>query len=297
MPRFLSCDWGTTHFRLRLVAGTRVLRQVAAPRGVASFANASDRSTAFHRVLRSAIRRLRPPDNKTPVVISGMAASSIGWHELPYARLPFALDGSNLVAHQVEPGVTLLSGVRSDTDVLRGEETELIGLSRIHHLDRAMVILPGTHSKHISVDRGHMVSFQTFLTGELFAVLSEHSVLRHSVRGPVSPHSLAFTAGVEAATKLPVTAALFQVRTRQLLQRASTGDGAAFLSGLLIGAEWQAIPPRHPVVLAARAPVASLYERAARLLGFNRRLTVIPPATVDKLATLGQAFWLQQQEY
>jgi len=296
MPTFLSCDWGTSHFRLRLVAGPRVIRQVASPRGVASLSNALDRPAAFHRVLRDAIRQLRPPGQDLPVVISGMAASSIGWEELPYARLPFALDGSDLVTRQVVPGVTLLSGVRSDTDVMRGEETELIGLARVHQLDRATVILPGTHSKHVTVVRGRIVNFQTFLTGELFAVLSEHSVLRHSVRGPVKRNSPAFAAGVQAAAKSPVTAALFQVRARQLLLAARPGDGAAFLSGLLIGAEWQAIPARQPVVLCARVAVAELYEHAARLLGFGRRLTVMKPATVDKLATVGQAFWLHRQE-
>jgi len=294
MLTFLSCDWGTSQFRLRLVVGTRVTREVVSARGVATLANAPDRPPAFRRVLRSAIRQLGPAAHGLPVVISGMAASSIGWRELPYAQLPFALDGQNVVADIVAPGVVLLSGVRSATDVMRGEETELIGLARVHALARATVILPGTHSKHVQVAQGHVVDFQTFLTGELYAVLSNQSVLRHSVDGPVDVSRPAFAAGVHAAATLPLTAGLFQVRARQLLQAAPAGDGAAFLSGLLIGAEWQAVPARQPVVLCAGPAVARLYVAAARHLGFGSRVKVVKPATVKMLATLGQAAWLQR---
>ena len=78
-------------------------------------------------------------------------------------------------------------------------------------MDHANLILPGTHSNHVIVKHGRIVNFQTVLTGKLFAVLNENSVLRYSIRGPVKPQTAAFTAGVQAATGLPVTAALTQI--------------------------------------------------------------------------------------
>ncbi len=128
-----------------------------------------------------------------PIAISGMASSSIGWQELPYARLPMSLDGSGLLWRDAEPlslgdtehRVILVSGARTDTDVLRGEETEVIGLFNLGELEqfqaRSLVIKPGTHSKHVQVADGQLVDFATFMTGELFDVLSRHSILRYSI--------------------------------------------------------------------------------------------------------------------
>src|SRR6185436_317994 len=136
---FVSCDWGTSNFRLRLVQGPacEVLGEFRSQDGVASVAAATrarDRAKAFRSTLAKHLstlgRQLGSMGQECPVVISGMASSSIGWAELPYATLPFRLDGSDVVYRELGPlrtkggshRVLLLSGLRGEEEIMRGEE-------------------------------------------------------------------------------------------------------------------------------------------------------------------------------
>jgi 2-dehydro-3-deoxygalactonokinase len=244
-----------------------------------------------------------------PVLVSGMASSSIGWQELPYARLPLALDGSQLVSRELEPvksilgshRVVLISGAASEADVMRGEETELVGLFTMDAAaplsSRALVMKPGTHSKHLSVEGGRLVGIETFMTGELFEVLGKASILQHSVEGKSENRgedaSEDFRAGVRAARDLPLSAALFRVRTRQLLDHRTGPKNRAFLSGVLIGAELayltQARFDSVPCLLCATDPLAKPYRAALDELDLAARVTAIPPHEVDLLSARGQA--------
>src|SRR5688572_624436 len=163
--QFVSGDWGTSNFRLRLVDGG-VTGEVRTDEGVAKLAALpGDRAEAFRSTLARGLEQLKAPES-WPVVVSGMASSSIGWKELPYATLPFSLDGRDAVWEKVDGRVHLISGLRSDTDVLRGEETEALGL--VAQLGRempfeAVFILPGTHSKHLEVNPGGIAAVRTLM--------------------------------------------------------------------------------------------------------------------------------------
>ncbi len=199
---FVNCDWGTTRLRMRSVdlASLEVGGEFRSLDGVASVAQShgpQTRSQGYRSLVADGLTDLAARETgllaDVPVLISGMASSSLGWQELPYARLPFPLDGRGLVWRELESVFTaegehrvfLLSGVRSETDVLRGEETELIGVFTLpaaeRHSTSALVIKPGTHSKHLRVENGLLVDFRTFMTGELYDVLSQHSILQHSL--------------------------------------------------------------------------------------------------------------------
>ncbi len=255
-----------------------------------------------------------------PIIISGMASSSICWRELPYAPLPFAPDGSDMVWQDAGPlsasgrshRVVLLSGVRSEWEIMRGEEIQVLGLTRwsaaLAMANEAVLVLPGTHSKHIHVQGGRIIDFQTYMTGELFDVLSRHSVLRHSVAAPIGedaastrlsgPVRPAFQEGVEAARARPLLELLFRVRTRQVLQARDAAENRAFLSGLLLGAEMVGLigryPGRTPVVLCSGEILADLYELAFRTLDAGSRLQIVPGAEVERLSSLGQAVMLSR---
>ena len=199
---FVNCDWGTTRLRLRSVDvdSLEVAGEFRSLDGVASVAQChtpQNRPEGYRSLLADGLTALAASDPQrladAPVVISGMASSSLGWQELPYARLPFPIDGSGLEWRELEAvssaagrhRVRLISGVRSETDVLRGEETELLGVFTLPAADRlrgnSLVIKPGTHSKHLRVESGLLVDFRTFMTGELYDVLSKHSILQHSL--------------------------------------------------------------------------------------------------------------------
>ncbi len=204
---FLSCDWGTSTFRLRWVTGLecRVVREIREQVGIKALYEEAlrigaktegARAEVFTRFLHQKLAELGANQEFSgsglPLVISGMASSSVGWRELPYAPTPFPLDGSGLRSEEVtwsKPdwiGTThLISGLAHQHDMMRGEETEIIGLMAGPSLaamrERALLILPGTHSKHVWIDDQSVVDFRTFMTGELFEVLGRHSLLRASV--------------------------------------------------------------------------------------------------------------------
>jgi 2-dehydro-3-deoxygalactonokinase len=292
--KFVGCDWGTSNFRLRLVDG-KVRRELKTDEGTARLAAAGgNRAAAFKATLAAGLAKLKAPRN-LPVVISGMASSSIGWKELPYAKAPFALDGCTAVWARVQPHVYLISGLRTDTEILRGEETETVGL--VERLGRdmpfeAVVILPGTHSKHLDVNPGGIATFRTYMTGELFDVLSKQSVLRHST-DPAAPFDKAsFLEGVEESVKRPVTSALFRVRTRQVLDRKVATSNTSFLSGLLIGTELGTLRGSDvALILAAGKALRTSYKAAAVALGLGPRLRDLDS---EGLSTLGQSVLLQR---
>jgi 2-dehydro-3-deoxygalactonokinase len=326
---FIHCDWGTTHLRLRVatVQSGEFAGECCWDEGIARIARrapASHRAARFREALAGSLQLLgqRSPQALAalPIVISGMASSSIGWQELPYAHVPWRLDGADLVWRELEPlaagssrhRVLLISGVRSATDVMRGEETQALGLyqlaSTVPLLGRSVAILPGTHSKHLDVRDGSIVSFQTFMTGELFDVLSRHSILRHSVgdlarQEPTAPdlggqRRGPFLAGVRDAGTLPLSAMLFRARTRQVLDGADAASNADYLSGLLIGAELSYLAGAEhretPLILCAGAAVATQYAAACEALGLAGRLTLVPPADVERLSALGQCCLLRR---
>jgi 2-dehydro-3-deoxygalactonokinase len=285
---FVSCDWGTTNFRLRLIGGP-ASAEVRTDDGAAKLAAlGGDRAAAFRETLARGLAQLGAPDN-LPVVISGMASSTIGWRELPYARLPFALDGRDAVCETLEGRIHLISGIRSKTDMARGEETQALGLAAALGSalpDRATLVLPGTHSKHLTVDSGAITGVRTFMTGELFDLLVRHSVLRHSTEAAAAFDPTAFAEGVAESRRQPLAAALFRVRTRQVLDGHPAPANTAFLSGLLIGAELGALAEsERPVIVAAGEALRIAYAAAAEGLGLASRLRVFdaePPSALGQ---------------
>jgi 2-dehydro-3-deoxygalactonokinase len=323
---FISVDWGTSNLRVRLARrlGGEMLAEVVTDDGVARLAAehpVAERPAAYHSTLTRAVSQLADrcpaPVETLPVVISGMASSSLGWRELPYASLPMALDGTTLACAELPrvapsaaaPPMLLVSGVCSGNDVMRGEETEALGVQQYlvetgQNDDRpAIWILPGTHSKHLSIERGRVVDFQTYMTGELFDVLGNHSVLRHALTGAAdkpltgaaADHE--FKSGLDAAHQCPLTHALFLVRTRALLSGKSGAASASFLSGLLVGSELLAIAQRSTaamrLVLAAGKKLGASYRLAIEHFGLAERTIFVPAEVAPLLSTRGQCALLE----
>lgn len=294
---FLSCDWGTSSFRLTLVLlpSLEVLGGVRNDRGVLATFQAwkegggdeAGRVDFFLGVIGEAIAEVEQTLGRSlegvPVVVSGMASASIGMLTLPYGELPFAVDGTNITVHRIGTKadfpheVLVVSGVKSDNDVMRGEETQLIGsvngapASGIEHL----YLFPGTHSKHIRVLNGNAISFRTYMTGEFFELLSSKSILADSVaRGGKmmdAENLQSFTEGVTAGSGGNVLNGAFHVRTRALFGQCTPQMNYYFLSGLLIGAEVGELAhkPELPITITGSEPVVSLYDQALRSLGFK----------------------------
>jgi 2-dehydro-3-deoxygalactonokinase len=291
---FVSCDWGSTSFRLRIVElGTRrILAEQQAPNGIKTFAalSAAERSTAMAALLAERLGLWPDLDRESAIVVSGMASSNVGWEELPYTRTPFPLDGSRCGVKWISlpdregqrRKVLLVAGVRTDDDIMRGEECVLIGARALQpgllEPERSVLaLLAGTHPKHAVLTAGVLVSFRTHLTGELFDVLAGASLLSASVDRAAAggPPDLAqFRAGVAATRRLGFSGALFQVRARSILEAIPKPANTWFLSGLLVGAELERIVSSGelpPLLLIGDPLRLTLYREALRECAGNQK--------------------------
>jgi len=312
MPeQFLSCDWGTSNFRLRLVdaESASVVRELSTPDGVDRISPGSN--DRFRALLDERCGELIDAADldlsDTPLWISGMASSSIGWRDVPYAPVPFALDGSS--AHVADLGplskqrpcpVRLVSGLRTETDVLRGEETEALGILSACADDtmerERVLVLPGTHSKHLLVRGGAIVDFRTTMTGEVYEILRQHSILRHSVDDVVElddDRERAFRDGSRRGAQGPLLSLLFSVRTRQLLHGDSPCQCGAYLSGLLLGSEMRAAGDLAgadaEVLLGVRGLMSRLYLAAAQEVGLGTQARLVDEKVLASAAPQGHA--------
>jgi 2-dehydro-3-deoxygalactonokinase len=294
---FVVVDWGTSSFRGWLMSAAG--EALAESRGGEGMLHCA--GTGFAPVLRDHLARLGAPAG-APVLICGMAGARQGWVEAPYLRTPTRLDALHEGAIRIDtPGdIRILPGIaqaRPDRpDVMRGEETQLLGVTEPDFT--GLVCIPGTHSKWVRIDAGRVVEFSTYMTGELFSVIAQHSILVHAIEaakdgaGPHPADIEPFREGLATALAEPtaLTASLFRLRAAQLLGFEQRADGAARLSGLLIGSELADAAHRHgsprSLRLIAAGALGQLYEAALTAQGLD--VTTVDAEQASRLG-LGKA--------
>ncbi|OGX86640.1 hypothetical protein BEN47_12550 [Hymenobacter lapidarius] len=278
---------------MRLVerAGLKVLAEASSKEGNAATAElwqqanqpAEQRVAFYFGILRKHLKTLEKAVgtslNAVPVVMSGMASSTIGMLELPYKALPFATDGSDLAIKMLAPNpdftnpVLLISGVKSEVDVMRGEEVQLVGCGFETSDKEQLFLHPGTHAKHVRVRAGQAVAFETYMTGEIFSLLSKKSILAASVEegGQLEEanHRHWFEMGVRASQHANLLHNAFLVRTNDLFKKASKRENYFYLSGLVIGSECRDLLSNLPasIILAGEAVLIDHYRAALGTLG------------------------------
>ncbi len=273
----IAVDWGTSSFRAyRLDAEGRVCGTRSASAGIMAVA-AGD----FPRTLEE---QLGDWLDDSPIVMSGMIGSRQGWLEIPYADCPA---GAAEIARGVR-SVTWGSGRRAwivpglscrneagVPDVMRGEETQLLGGLGDLPRGEATICLPGTHSKWVRLRDGQILSFATAMTGEAFAVLRRHSILgRLMPEGGDRDDETWFDAGVRRAGEAGgVLHHLFGVRARGLFGEVPAEALSSYLSGILIGREIADLAPATGMIHLIGAPhLSALYDRALRASGRTPRI-------------------------
>lgn len=274
----LAIDWGLSSFRAwRLAPDGAVTAHMAGPQGIRGIAPGG-----FADALAGLLRDW-PDAASAPMLLCGMVGSRLGWAEAPYVPCP-ALAGdiaAGLLAVPGRPGGFIVPGLicrnGGVADVMRGEETQLIGLLPSLGKGRHLVCLPGTHSKWATVEDGAILGFRTAMTGELYALMRTHSTLAPVLPGTApgqgadgaEEDEAAFAAGLaRAAAPGGLTHHLFGVRAAALAGDMAAGALAAFLSGLLIGHEIAGLGERAGTVhLVGAAGLAARYARALRGLG------------------------------
>ena len=253
----IAIDWGTTSFRAyRLGPDGQVLESRSAPKGILAVPPGG-----FAAVLET---ELGDWIKEAPIVMSGMVGSRQGWVEVPYVPCPAGFDEIASGLREVRTGVWVVPGVSCRDrvpDVMRGEEVQVLGAG----VD-GLICLPGTHSKWVKVKNGRIERFSTHMTGEVYAVLRQHSILgRMMEEGETDAR--AFREGVERSGAAGgLLHHLFGVRTRALMGELDSAASASYLSGLLIGHELRAFPASKLSLLGA-PELVRMYMRAGEALG------------------------------
>jgi 2-dehydro-3-deoxygalactonokinase len=271
----IALDWGLSSFRaFRLDAAGTIVAQRSAPAGVLTIADG-----AFEATLSAQLGDwLDDAHDAGPIVAAGMIGSRQGWVEAPYVPCPAGVAdlASHLTRHALARAgaIWFVPGVRwSDAqaiDVMRGEETQIVGALAARGIGDALLCLPGTHSKWAIASGGRITRFRTYMTGELFALLRRHSILaRLMPEDVVQDHddAAAFSAGIaRAAEPGGLLHHLFSARTAGLFDRIAAPALASYLSGLVIGDEIAsalATAPRDLTLLLVGAPaLCARYESA-----------------------------------
>ena len=266
----IALDWGTTSLRgARLAPDGAVLEERSFARGILSV-EAGGFEAAFDALFGDWMAHERL------CLISGMAGSRQGWIEAPYCACPAGPDDVAARLAWVVPGrVAIVPGLSCERggvpDVMRGEETQVFGALRL--LDRAdgTLVLPGTHSKWVSVEQGRVVAFSTWMTGEVYGLLRQHSILARTLPPGEGPfEAAAFDLGVTRSVEGPgLLHTAFSVRTLSLFERMPEQERPSYLSGIVIGEELRAqtLAPDAAVTLIGAPALTLRYERALSSLG------------------------------
>jgi 2-dehydro-3-deoxygalactonokinase len=281
-PALIAIDWGSSSFRAYLLAQSGViLHQVESDDGIVNVAPG-----AYPATLKRLVGPWLDTNPSAPVIASGMVGSRHGWREAPYVPCPAGpgdvaqrltavdADGRRIM---LAPGLSYADEI--SVDVMRGEETEIFGIA---DSGARLIVLPGSHSKWTRIDGEQVVGFRTFITGELFASLRDHTIAGAFAKAapakePGPPFALGVERGAAAAagkTRSGLLSLLFGARALPLMGKLDAGDSGEYLSGLLIGAEIsegkRLYPDGTPHVAGAEA-LARRYLAAFETLGIAAR--------------------------
>jgi 2-dehydro-3-deoxygalactonokinase len=264
---FIAVDWGTTNRRAyRLDPSGKCVDEFEDHKGVLSVPDGG---------FPAAVSEIRQRLGDRPLLLAGMVGSNRGWKEAPYVPCPAGLDqlADKLVwagdREAIIPGVSYLGNGRAD--VMRGEEVQLLGAVAAGLVDPMSVVShPGTHNKWAMLRHGAIHSFTSVMTGELFGLLKDHSILGDLLQGPVDAND-AFKRGVrETMEREALPADLFGARAQVLLGQAKKEDAASYTSGLLIGTDVRiglSVPYGAVVTIIGRPELTTLYAAAVKEFG------------------------------
>lgn len=295
----IGINWGSSNFRAFLIGADGQVREaIEQPRGIAGL----DRAQMQEMVAGLAARWPRAGR----IYASGMIGSNIGWSDAGYvdcpatpAQLAGRLHDTRIgeVAVSIVPGLACRRSGDDAPDIMRGEETELLGLVAAGAVPASgWVALPGTHSQWVCLRDGAVVEFMTAMSGEIFDRLTAAGLLASVVDGPAEAGA-AFSAGLRAGHEggLGLGTALFGARARVIRGELARRDGASYLRGLLIGAELADVRRLWPAALSAQvplvgaAPVCALYAVALAELGGSGRQILSHDASTRGFAALHAA--------
>jgi len=264
---FIAADWGTTNRRAyRIGPGGAAEAEFEDDKGVLSIPAGG---------FAAAVAEIRARLGERPLLLAGMVGSNRGWVEAPYVPCPAGMDDIARALIWPADDIAIVPGLSLDgerCDVMRGEETQILGAVEAGDVPADCVVChPGTHNKWVTVAGARVDSFLTVMTGELFNLLKDRSILADLMEGEVTAGE-AFRDGVRSGfSGASMGAKLFEARARFLLGRLDRNAGASFVSGLLIGDDVRSGlgGGGSPVVVMGRPDLTALYAAALDVQGID----------------------------
>ncbi|MDO6693894.1 2-dehydro-3-deoxygalactonokinase [Aliiglaciecola sp. 3_MG-2023] len=288
---YLIVDWGTSNLRIFLMShDDQLIKKTESAMGLLRVENA-DFAAALEKILSPWLLNFK----KLPVFMAGMVGSVNGWHSVDYvetyvnvaklSQRSFHFELPWLAPATIISGVLHVDKSKKTKDVMRGEEVQVFGLVEKYYSDifvkelnnntyasNLNIILPGTHSKHVKVVNKTITELSSFMTGELFSVISQHTILGKDLP-PQQFNTDAFDLGVREGQTTQLTQMLFQTRTHKLFNSIGATYIKSYLSGLLIGNELQLVKKQHTFLIGS-PNLCSKYQLACEALA-------IPVTIVD----------------
>ena len=270
---WIAVDWGTSNLRAwGLDAANRVIVHASSDAGMGGLAP-SDFEPALLALVGDWLDAA-----KMPVLACGMVGAAQGWMDAGYRAVPtgqhMAIDAVFAPCNDPRLAVRILGGLcqAKPADVMRGEETQIAGYLAGTDKFSGVICQPGTHSKWVQIMEGEVFHFATFMTGELYALLSKQSVLRHTIKDGDDAET--FTVALDDALSRPerIAANLFNLRAEAVLNKLAPEVAGARLSGLLLGLELAGAKPYwlgQNVVLIADGALGQLYSQALAAVGLE----------------------------
>ena len=286
----IAVDWGTSSFRAALLSDKgEVLDELSTPRGILGFQHYE-----FVPYLVATCERFSKAGGGM-YLLCGMIGSKNGLLEVPYCPCPATASDIAAALGWVDTGdadlnIAIVPGVRSGfDDVMRGEETQVFGAAAVLGVQDATMVLPGTHSKWVRLEAGAITKFNTFMTGEFYALLAQHSILAKSLPEPTDkPAALdqsVFLQGIDRAQTSSTSGQgllgnAFSTRVKSLFNELQPAQAASYLSGLVIGDELAAmrLPAGSQVIVIGSPALCERYNLALDHLGVQTRAIGNPAA-------------------
>ena len=269
---FLIVDWGTTNFRVfQMDDKNKLIKKQELPLGLLHVKDGD-----FAKALENVLSEWLPSYKNLPVIMAGMVGSLNGWFNVDYVETNVSKESLAVKAYQFTlpwgASATIVPGVCHKTktgafDVMRGEEVQVFGLAKLINKPLFNAVLPGTHSKHIRVVNAEITELTSFMTGELFSVISEHTILGKGLPKQIDNKD-AFILGVTEGKTDKLTSALFAARTHRLFNKIEESDIDDYLSGLLIGYELKSVNSSH-IFLVGGKKLSEKYQVACDVLSIG----------------------------
>tara|TARA_B100000575_G_scaffold71478_1_gene55604 strand:- start:1634 stop:2530 length:897 start_codon:yes stop_codon:yes gene_type:complete len=291
-PDWIAIDWGTTNFRAWIIKNDKVLKEINRPHGIKNISNKN-----FEEILIKNIKIPKINNRKIKIISCGMIGSKQGWLDTGYV-INLNLTKNNLVKVKTRNKYLdfyIVKGLsqKQPYDVIRGEETQVLGYLESNRKFSGFICLPGTHSKWIKITEGKLINFKTYMTGEIFEIISKNSILKHSINdNKINTKVFKNSVLLSQKKNFNLFDYLFEFRSRTLLTKKKyypKSELLAYLIGNEIRSNINTVRDFKVIIIGSDYN-SKIYSKAMEILKINNKIVDSKKITINGLRILFNKF-------